>query len=176
MMLIELVSDGRTATGAALSDTRWLGQQLVHLAKVDLALRGQIMQRYETIGTNSGRELIERTLEDIGDPDCVLALVRGHARSGLGFDGTLHQALRKAAHDERPAEGWAGAISMHPVELTALRKELFRMTTDGATASSIALEALKNIDWLRDHYGLAEFEPRHPDVETGRPWPPEAAT
>ena len=29
-------------------------------------------------------------------------------------------------------------------------------------------------DELRDEYGSTEFEPRPPDVETGRPWPPAA--
>jgi hypothetical protein len=30
---------------------------------------------------------------------------------------------------------------------------------------------LTTIDVLRDEYGPAGLEPRHPDIETGRPWP-----
>jgi hypothetical protein len=40
--------------------------------------------------------------------------------------------------------------------------------------AALAAPCLTAIDELRDEYGPAESEPRHPDIETGRPWPLEA--
>jgi hypothetical protein len=37
--------------------------------------------------------------------------------------------------------------------------------------AALARACLTEIDKLRDQYGAAEFEPRHPDVGSGRPWP-----
>jgi hypothetical protein len=43
-----------------------------------------------------------------------------------------------------------------------------------AHEAALAGACLTAIDELRDEYGPAEFEPRHPDVESGRPWPSTA--
>jgi hypothetical protein len=37
--------------------------------------------------------------------------------------------------------------------------------------SSRVAACLTAIDELRDDYGPAESEPRHPDIDSGRPWP-----
>jgi len=37
--------------------------------------------------------------------------------------------------------------------------------------AKLAKDALNAIDELRDEYGAPESEPRHPDIESGRPWP-----
>jgi hypothetical protein len=42
----------------------------------------------------------------------------------------LRQALRDAALDRQPAEGWVEAFELHPVSLTDLRKELSGMLPD----------------------------------------------
>jgi len=46
----------------------------------------------------------------------------------------------------------------------------------GVGAAAVLLLGSKRIDELRDEYGPAESEPRHPDVETGRPWPSAAGS
>jgi hypothetical protein len=40
--------------------------------------------------------------------------------------------------------------------------------------AALAQTRLTEIDKLRDEYCAAEFEPRHPGVESGPPWPLEA--
>jgi hypothetical protein len=46
------------------------------------------------------------------------------------------------------------------------------MKPAAAGAAAVAEACLAAIDELRDEYGTSEFEPRHPDVKSGRPWPP----
>jgi hypothetical protein len=37
--------------------------------------------------------------------------------------------------------------------------------------AAVAGACLTAIDELRDEYGPAGLEPRHPNIKTGRPWP-----
>lgn len=116
-----------------------------------------------------------RILAELGDADAVLALVRAYAASGRCFDGLLQNAIREAALSKEPAADWAGAYELHPAPLPELRKTLFAMTQDDSlTTAALAKACLEAIDELRDEYGSSEFEPRHPDVESGRPFPPAA--
>ena len=40
-----------------------------------------------------------------------------------------------------------------------------------AGPASPAARCLNRIDEIRDDYGAPENEPRHPDLESGQPWP-----
>ena len=67
--------------------------------------------------------------------------------------------------------------NMLPVSIASLRKTLLAMLDDGDTrVAALAEECLVNIDYLRDYWGPAESEPRHPDIASGRPWPRAAAS
>ena len=103
----------------------------------------------------------------------VLVLVRAYAAAVRGFDGLLRNAVHEAALSKEPAADWAGAYELRPVPLPELRKTLFAMTQDASPATAALAEAcLAAIDEFRDEHGASEFEPRHPDVEFGMPWPP----
>jgi hypothetical protein len=64
-----------------------------------------------------------------------------------------------------------GAYEMHPVALTEVRRELFGMLSGNAAEAAVGEACLTAIDELREEYGSAPFEPRHPDIGSGRPWP-----
>ena len=101
----------------------------------------------------------------------MLALVRGYARSGKPFDGSIHRALSKTVVDEQQEPG-TSFYQLHPVSVAPLRKALFAMLNDNDPhIAALAEECLGNIDFLRDYMGPAESEPRHPDIASGRPWP-----
>jgi hypothetical protein len=52
-----------------------------------------------------------------------------------------------------------------------LRQKLFALLPDGGALLELAVAYLNAIDDIREHYGEAESEPRHPDITAGRPWP-----
>jgi hypothetical protein len=52
-----------------------------------------------------------------------------------------------------------------------LRQKLFALVPDGGALSELAVACLNAIDDIREHYGEAESEARHPDIKAGRPWP-----
>lgn len=129
---------------------------------------------YETATNGRLREILESVIEAIGGAAGVLALVRGYARVGKSFDGSMHQALQHTAVEEQPIPG-SSAYNLHPVSAASLRKELFGLMHDADHRVAAVTEAcLSSIDDLRDRYGTVESEPRHPDVASGKPWPREA--
>lgn len=85
-------------------------------------------------------------------------------------------SLRHTAVEEQPIPGSANMYNFYPVSVASLRRELFEMLESGdAHLTTLAEECLSNIDDIRDDFGIAESEPRHPDVASGRPWPCEAS-
>jgi hypothetical protein len=80
-------------------------------------------------------------------------------------------SLRQVAVGQRPSEDWIGATVSFRVDVTGLRRKLFRMISGPTPGASLAKECLNAIDELRDEYGAPESEPRHPDIESGQPWP-----
>ncbi len=103
-----------------------------------------------------------------------MALVRSYAADMRPFDGALREAVRNVAVGRRPAPDWPGAFEEFSVPLTTLRKQLFDLVAAENKQSALAEACLIKIDRLRDHYGRIEGEPRHPDINSGRPWPKQA--
>ena len=60
---------------------------------------------------------------------------------------------------------------MYSVAVPELRKQLFAMISSRGEEASLAESCLTAIDKLRDEHGRVEIEPRHPDIESGWPWP-----
>jgi hypothetical protein len=171
-MLMDLAANEGGGARADPGDAYWMARELVALIQRHPDLRAEVIRRYETAGNGRGRGMFEHILAELGDADAVLVLVRAYAASGRGFDGLLQSAIREAALSKAPAADWAGAYELRPVPLPELRKTLFAMTQDDSpTTAALAKACLATIDELRDEYGVSEFEPRHPDAESGRPWP-----
>jgi hypothetical protein len=59
------------------------------------------------------------------------------------------------------------------VPLAALRKQLFGLFAANDAQSAVAEACLITIEELRDEHGRIDDEPRHPDIDSGRPWPKE---
>ncbi|ESW68346.1 hypothetical protein X771_12330 [Mesorhizobium sp. LSJC277A00] len=64
------------------------------------------------------------------------------------------------------------SYELRPRNASELRKRLFALTiSPDQDQAAFAVEYLSRIDALRQADGAAEDEPRHPDIESGRPWP-----
>jgi hypothetical protein len=172
---MDFAASGGAGRGADAGDAYWMARELLGLIQRYPDLKAEVMRRYETGGDGRGQAVFEHVLAELGDADAVLVLVRAYAAAGRGFDGLLRNAIHEAALSKEPAADWDGAYELRPVPLPELRKTLFAMTQDASPATAALAEAcLAAIDEFRDEYGASEFEPRHPDVESGRPWPPAA--
>jgi hypothetical protein len=72
------------------------------------------------------------------------------------------------------AEG-SNTYDLHPKSVKDVRYALFAGLAAAAPAQAALVKGcLRSIDELRDEYGIAANDPRHPDVQSGKPWPEEA--
>jgi hypothetical protein len=100
-----------------------------------------------------------------------LALVQGYAWQNKRFDGLLDMAIRDIALRKELVEGWSGAYEYQPVAIAKLRKDLFATLNGTPQEAALAAACLSAIDQIRDEHGSVASEPRHPDIDSRRPWP-----
>jgi hypothetical protein len=169
--VLDLVADGKLTTGHGSFDIWSISRPLAGLARCHPELKGELLHWYQGYNSGSSQELIERLLIELGDADCILALAQGYARSNRPFDGSLEFGIREAALHRHPAEESSGSYELRPMALTKLRKDLFAMLGGTLHEVAVAEACLTTIDELRDQYGAPDSGPRHPNIESGRPWP-----
>ena len=115
--------------------------------------------------------VLETAIIEAADVDGLMLLVQRTAATKGRFSGNLHRAIERVAVSRRPSEDWIGAFEMVGAPVSDLRMALFSYVRKGAPEAEIAAACLNAIDELRDEYGPAAEEPRHPDIETGSAWP-----
>jgi hypothetical protein len=170
-MLLEFICGGAFAGRPGEMDTWTISRSLAGAMRTHAEFRTEVYRRYERVPAGPGKAILEHAIAEVADTDGVLLLVRNHALQGKPFDGVLHSAIRHVAIAERPSADWAGANEVFRVPIPELRKRLFAMTNDDTAEARLAAACLTAIDELRDDYGPAESEPRHPNIDAGRPWP-----
>jgi hypothetical protein len=168
--LLGFICEGAYANKPGGIDAWTLYRKLAAAMHMDRDFRAEVYQRYDDNICDAGQGILAAAIAETPDEAGVLLLIRNYARQGKPFDGALHNTLRNVAVDQRPSEDWVGATVSFSVDVR-LRKELFGMISGQLREAKLAKEALNTIDELRDEYGAPESEPRHPDIESGRPWP-----
>ncbi len=145
-------------------------QQLQALLVGSPALRANLLARYKKGEFRRAGGPMEKALAASADADTLLTMVDVKGQQGITHTHSLHRAVEAVVLERRPLGGISYEI--HGVNAGSLRKALFAMI-DGPSGE-LAKACLVRIDKLRDEHGRVEFEPRHPDIATGRPWPLEA--
>ena len=107
---------------------------------------------------------MEKALAASADADTLLTMVEVKGLQGITDTHYLNVALEAVVLEHRPVGG--NSYEIHGVNAEKLRKALFAMI-DGPSVK-LAKACLVHIDKLRDEHGRVEFEPRHPDIGTGR--------
>lgn len=134
------------------------------------ALRAALLARYKRGEFRRAGGPLEKALAASADADTLLTMVELKGAQGVTHIRDLHGAVEAVVLERRHLG--ANSYEIHGLNAEELRKALFAMI-DGPSAE-LAKGCLVRIDKLRDEHGRVEFEPRHPDIGTGRPWPLEA--
>jgi len=175
IMCLELVTDGVLGKGPHSTDIWHLAQQIVPLVERHPELEADLRKRYGRMVEGPGRSLIENLFSEMGDGDDVIEMVKSYIAAGQAYNGQLARALRGASLRHEPVAGSANSYYVRPASVAKLRKFLFGLTDGKANEAALALRCLVEIDELRDEHGIAAGDPRHPDIRSDRPWPPEAS-
>ena len=168
--LLGFISDGTLST-VEVRDRWWLTRKLGRAILEDADFRADVYRQYDAASDGLASELLEGAIAEGADETGVLILVQNHARRGKPYSGSIEAAIRHAVVGERPSQDWTGASELFAIAVPSLRKKLFGMIQGDTPESQLAWRCLTRIDELRDEYGPVESEPRHPDIESGRPWP-----
>jgi hypothetical protein len=168
--LLEFISEGAFSSVPG-GEVWWLSRKLAGVIRTDKNFRAEVYRQYRLAPAGAGNEILEGAIAEGADEEGVLVLVRKHAAQGKLFSGNLEGAIRHAAVGERPSQDWTGVSELFGIAVTTLRRALFAMIDGDSAEGRLAKECLMAIDEIRDEYGPAESEPRHPDIESGRPWP-----
>jgi len=172
-ILLELVCDGSFLDQRGRADTSDLGKKLAGLIVFHDEFRAETYEKYQVLRGGKAKATLEYAIIEAADVDGVMLLVREAAAQNKSFDQTnIYSALRNILVGQREAVDWAGVQELYRLPAPDLRKRLFQMVINGSGAEEqLASECLVRTDNTRDFYGSAESEPRHPDIESGIPWP-----
>jgi hypothetical protein len=118
--------------------------------------------------TTRGLATLASAVAESPDEDGLLLLVQFETHLKRSFFGW--RTIEGVGTEHVPVESWTGAYNVVPIPAIDLRRKLHAMTRDGGPTDAAA-RCLRQIDWIRDEYGVPEAVPRHPDLGSGRPWP-----
>ena len=168
--LLEFISDGTLST-VEVRDRWWLTRKLGRAMQEDANFRADVYRQYNSSSGGIATELLEGATAEGADEAGVLVLVQNHANRGEPYSGSIEAGIRHAVVGERPSQDWAGTSELFGIAVPSLRKKLFGMIQGDRPEAQLAWRCLTRIDELHDEFGPAESEPRHPDIQSGRPWP-----
>ena len=113
-------------------------------------------------------DVLARAVAADADTEGLLLLVELENKSKRSL--ISRRPIEGAVTEHVPSEHWKGPFDVLPVSAADPRSKLLALTTDGGVYDTAA-RVLTQIDKVRDDYGPAEGEPRHPNLAAGRPWP-----
>ncbi len=172
-VLLKLVCKNSFLDQRGRADTSDLGKKLAGFMLLHDEFRAEVYEKYQTLGRSKAKATLEYAITEAADVDGVVLLVKDAAAQNKLFDQTsIYSALRTILVGQRESVDWAGAQELYRLPAPDLRKRLFQIVVNGSDAEAqLAAESLVRTDNTRDFYGSAESEPRHPDIESGIPWP-----
>ncbi len=173
--ILELICEGKLKKSNGMLDRYRLSKQLAYLIDITPLLKEKVLAKYKETPPSLEKSVLEATLIEIVDEDIFLDLIYSLASNKQPYDGRLAAATEKLAIGQRPVDDWPGAFERFSTPLTELRKKLFDIHSQSDDlVSSLAESCLIKIEKLRDENGRISSEPRHPNIDSGKPWPKEA--
>lgn len=162
--LVELFAGG-VLEGGHHGDQRDIVTRLSRLVDEHPELRRFISQTLQSEPPPPGMTTLAQALAENPDQEGLMVLVQLEKKHHRPF--ASNRTVRQAIIEQVPSMSWKGAFEMVPVPAVELRRHLLAMTTDGGP-NDVAARYLRTIDSMREDYGIADSEPRHPDILSGK--------
>jgi hypothetical protein len=169
LALLDHLCQGQISVG----DGFRLSKALTSWANKFTTVRSAIIERYRGLPPAGIRLVLEKAMDGMADEEVFMALFDVQAGAPHAFRA-MSRVTRNLALGRSPSNEWAGAFEEHSLPLPGLRAKLFAILPENNARAQLAKQCLIAIDELRDETGRVSSEPRHPDIATGRAWPPEA--
>lgn len=149
-----------------------LVSHIVDIARAEPVVRERLYLLCNRELSQSKRLLLAEVFTGLGTPDAAIAgldLIHDDATPRIPFSV---MPFHEDAFFEHQAYGTGGAYTRIPRSATEVRRRLFEMVLNDDTRRRSAWTFLGQIEWWRLEYGRPNSEPRHPSIDSGKPWPP----
>jgi NACHT C-terminal Alpha/Beta 2 len=149
-----------------------LTSRIADLARADPTTRDRLYKLCTMPLDPQARLLLADSVTQIGAPGCLVAglsLIRDNASPPV--PPALMKNLEAVFVQRHPFGNSGNSYSLEPQSANQIRSHIFAMAlTDDARKFS-AWRILEEIESWRLEYGRPNSEPRHPDIDSGIPWP-----
>jgi hypothetical protein len=174
LLYVDLFIEGVFPQRPDAADLWHGGRELAAYVQKFPHLEAELKQRYKLVGIGPARAMLEHLFGEVGNDDDLIAMVEKYAATGQPYDSRMAAAIRVTALRNEPVEDGSNSFYIYPEPVARIRKYLFDLLGVSPNEALIATNCLIATDVLRDNYGIAADDPRHPDVLSERPWPLEA--
>ncbi len=148
--------------------------RLTELARREPAVAVRLRGLCERDLPELNRHILSKVMDWLGTPEALaanLALIDDSKPSPVP-QGVWDQ-LEAAFVERRPQRQNTNVFTQHARASNDLRTRLFAMVPDDTKRRKSAFALLGQVEEWRLEHGRPNGEPRHPDVASGKPWPPQ---
>ena len=135
------------------------------------AERASLPARFKDAASDGARVFIGKLLLASGHHGTFMML----SKTPIGRHIIKHESYRtleELLFVRQPVSPGSSSYELMPRSVEALRKGLFVLTaSEDAQTAAFAADYLNRIDTSRAEEGAVDGGARHPDIESGRPWP-----
>jgi hypothetical protein len=147
--------------------------RIVELAQGDPLIKQRLLALCETDLSPARRSLLAKVVGYLGGLPAITAGLRLiDDRDSVPVPFEIWKLIEDAFVERRPHNGSANVFTLEPRSSNAIRTQLLAMADNDDRRKKSALNLLAQIEEWRQEYGRPAGEPRHPALESGRPWPP----
>lgn len=150
-----------------------LASRIADLARVEPTIRDRLFQLCTMDLEPQMRLLLADSITQIGAPGCLLAglsLIQDNASPPI--PPALMKNLEVIFVDRRPFGDSGNGHTLEPQSANEIRSQILSMALSDNARKFSAWRILEEIESWRLEYGRPTSEPRHPDIDSGIPWPP----
>jgi len=145
-------------------------EHIANIARSDSDIRSRVYELCKTKCSPSARSLLSGVVSHIGTSEALVAglnLVYDQLKPSIPYE--FSRGLESVFLGRRPYEG--GYYTIEPITANEIRRCLFEMALGDESRKRSAWHLLGQIEVWRLEYGRPNNEPRHPDFDSGKPWP-----
>jgi hypothetical protein len=150
-----------------------LASHIADVARVDTAVRDRLYRLCSSEMEEARRILLARIVGRLRTEDALIAglnLLRDDVDPPVPFD--LARSLEEVFVQRRSEDESRHTYTPEPRASNAIRARLFEMSLRDDRRKAAAWSLLGQIEIWRIEYGRLANEPRHPEFDSGLPWPP----
>jgi hypothetical protein len=173
LLYVDLYIEGVFGHGPHGVDAWHVAREVVPYVEKYPQLKTELKKRYEAVGGGPARAMLEHFFGQVGDGDDLIAMIAKYAAEAQTYDNRMAAAVRAVALRHEPVQENPNTFYIHAALVAPIRKILFRLLDGPPKEAALADSCIVQIDLLRDEYGIASNDTRHPNVMSELPWPPE---